>query len=73
MICNTLRLSENSLNSLTNIFMVTIILFKVYSIKAWKKRSTHKFVLTERASREIADSDSGFLRLRDARGQRCGR
>lgn len=51
---NTLRLSENSLNFLTNILQVSIILFKVQRTKALKKRSTHSFILTERASGKTA-------------------
>lgn len=55
LIRNTLRLSENSLNSLTNIFWMSIILFKVQRAKALKKRSTHSFILTERAPGKTAE------------------
>ena len=57
---------------MTNIFTVSIILFKVqttndYSTKALKKRSMHKFVLTERVPGETAadtEQDRLFYRLR---------
>ena len=50
---------------MTNIFTVSIILFKVqttndYSTKALKKRSMHKFVLTERVPGETATGPSGL-------------
>ena len=44
---------------MTNIFTVSIILFKVQSsTKALKKRSMHKFVLTERVPGETATGPS---------------
>ena len=57
---------------MTNIFTVSIILFKVqttndYSTKALKKRSMHKFVLTERVPGETAADNqepSWFYRLK---------
>ena len=57
---------------MTNIFTVSIILFKVqttndYSTKALKKRSMHKFVLTERVPGETAadnQESSWFYRLK---------